>query len=181
MKSQVVTCWLKFCIKTSDPRFCPCLCLKRWTCRRSKQWWSGLFCTPRSCSRHMDKPVYTVGSYETLRLPHLSLNSAQSMWVWVGHLRQSVWHAKTPIYSVWQSSPDSLLWKWIPLGLALCCHNAQAWRICCTLVPFPPTDSLSAIRTQGTMLAIKLTSGEWWHLEGAEQPFIIWTDHKNFA
>lgn len=32
------------------------------------------------------------------------------------------------------------------------------------------------------LLVIKLTLEEWrdW-LEGAEQPFIVWTDHKNLA
>ena len=29
------------------------------------------------------------------------------------------------------------------------------------------------------LLAVKLASEEWTHwLEGAEQPFIVWTDHK---
>lgn len=29
-------------------------------------------------------------------------------------------------------------------------------------------------------LAFKLALEEWWHwLEGAEQPFVVWTDHKN--
>lgn len=32
------------------------------------------------------------------------------------------------------------------------------------------------------LLSMKLVLGEWRHwLEGAEQPFIIWTDHKNLA
>ena len=30
------------------------------------------------------------------------------------------------------------------------------------------------------LLAVKLALEEWWHwLEGADQPFIVWTDHKN--
>lgn len=32
------------------------------------------------------------------------------------------------------------------------------------------------------LLAIKLALEEWRHLlEGAKQPFVVWTDHKNFA
>ncbi|KAI4887112.1 hypothetical protein NFI96_003142 [Prochilodus magdalenae] len=32
------------------------------------------------------------------------------------------------------------------------------------------------------LLAIKLALEEWWHwLEGAEHPFVVWTDHKNLA
>ena len=32
------------------------------------------------------------------------------------------------------------------------------------------------------LLAVKLASEEWRHwLEGAEQPFVVWTDHKNLS
>lgn len=32
------------------------------------------------------------------------------------------------------------------------------------------------------LLAVKLALEEWWHLlEGAEQPFIVWTNHKSIA
>ncbi len=30
------------------------------------------------------------------------------------------------------------------------------------------------------LLAVKVALEEWWHwVEGAEQPFLVWTDHKN--
>lgn len=34
----------------------------------------------------------------------------------------------------------------------------------------------------GELLTVKMALEEWWHmLEGAEQPFVVWTDHKNLS
>ena len=82
--------------------------------------------------------------------------------------------------------PASLLWRpklWIS-EWGLSCPSSLPWTSNCIPAPSSPTVLTRGERNYDVgnrkLLAVKMALEEWRHwLEGAERPFIVWTDHKN--